>query len=49
LRSRRRSETDSSFQLTGFPALLLILVLLALLVIGIVSVVRFVGRRARGE
>jgi hypothetical protein len=40
---------DSSFRLTGFPAVLLILLVLALLVIGIVSVVRFVGRRARGN
>lgn len=37
---------DSSFQLTGIPALLVILAILALLVIGIVSVVRFIGRRA---
>lgn len=34
---------------TGAPALLIILVILALIVIGIIAVVRFVGRKTRGK
>lgn len=34
---------------TGVPALLIIVVVLALIIIGIVAVVRFIGRRAKGK
>lgn len=37
----------ASGSVTGLPAVLIILVVLALIVIGIVSVVRFIGRRAK--
>ena len=35
--------------ITGLPAILIILVVLALIVLGIVSVVRFLGRKAKGD
>ncbi len=35
--------------ITGLPAILIILVILALIVTGIVAVVRFLGRKARGD
>lgn len=34
---------------TGLPALLIIVVVLALLVIGIVAVVRFIARKSKGH
>ena len=37
--------SSSHFQVTGLPALLIILAILALIVIGIVAVVKFIGRR----
>jgi hypothetical protein len=38
------AATQHSFRLTGIPALLIILAILALIVIGIVAVVKFLGR-----
>jgi hypothetical protein len=38
-----------SVSVTGLPALLIILVLLALLIVGVIVVVRFVGRKAKGK
>jgi hypothetical protein len=40
---------SKSFSVTGLPALLIILVLLALLIIGIVVVVRAIGRKAKSN
>lgn len=33
---------------TGLPAVLIIVIVLAIFIIGIVAVVRFVGRKAKG-
>ncbi len=44
-----RSSTTKSVSVTGLPALLIILVLLALLITGVVVVVRAVGRKAKSK
>jgi hypothetical protein len=39
----------AEYRITGLPALLIMLVLLAIFIVGVVAIVRFVGRRARGR
>lgn len=40
---------DAEFEVTGIPALLIILAILAIFITGIVAIVRFIGRKAKGE
>jgi hypothetical protein len=39
----------ASATVTGIPAFLIILAILAVFIIGIVATIRFVGRKARGK
>ena len=39
----------ADFEVTGLPAVLIILAILALIIIGIVSVVRAISRKSRGR